>query len=92
LRLIIISFLQGGLSWDQLNGDVSVKQRRKDIRKMQEDTTLVELYKGYRGLKYDETPDYNYLKRLFKEKTDYDGYQYNHIFSSKMPAFSKESR
>jgi hypothetical protein len=88
---MLISFLQGGLPWDHPNGDVSVKQRRKDIRKAQEETTLEELCKGLpkelhtymqycRGLKYDEAPDYNYLKRLFKEKLIRDGYQYDHIF------------
>jgi hypothetical protein len=35
---MIISFMQGGLPWDQLNGDIFVKQRRKDIIKMQEET------------------------------------------------------
>lgn len=33
-----------------------------------------------RGLRYEETPDYNYLKRLFKEKLIKEGYQYDHIF------------
>jgi hypothetical protein len=31
-------------------------------------------------LRYDEAPDYNYLKRLFKEKLIKEGYQYDHIF------------
>jgi len=31
-------------------------------------------------LKYEESPDYNYLKRLFKEKLIREGYQYDHIF------------
>lgn len=33
-----------------------------------------------RNLKYEENPDYNYLKRLFKEKLIREGYQYDHIF------------
>ena len=33
-----------------------------------------------RGLKYEEAPDYNYLKRIFKEKLIREGYQYDHIF------------
>jgi hypothetical protein len=33
-----------------------------------------------RNLKYEESPDYNYLKRLFKEKLIKEGYQYDHIF------------
>lgn len=88
---MLISFLQGELPWDQPSSDVSVKQRRKDIRKVQEETTLEDLCKGVpkelltylqycRALKYDEAPDYNYLKRLFKEKLIREGYQYDHIF------------
>ena len=33
-----------------------------------------------RNLKYEDSPDYNYLKRLFKEKLIKEGYQYDHIF------------
>lgn len=33
-----------------------------------------------RNLRFEEAPDYNYLKRLFKEKLIKEGYQYDHIF------------
>lgn len=33
-----------------------------------------------RSFKYEDVPDYNYLKRLFKEKLIKEGYQYDHIF------------
>ena len=33
-----------------------------------------------RNLRFEDAPDYNYLKRLFKEKLIKEGYQYDHIF------------
>jgi hypothetical protein len=33
-----------------------------------------------RGLNYEEAPDYNFLKRIFKEKLIREGYQYDHVF------------
>jgi hypothetical protein len=61
------------------------------VRKVQEETSVEQLCKGLpkellsymqycRGLKYEEAPDYNYLKRLFKEKLIREGYQYDHVF------------
>ena len=33
-----------------------------------------------RSLKYDEIPDYNHLKRIFKEKFIKEGFQYDYIY------------
>ena len=33
-----------------------------------------------RNLKFEESPDYNFLKRLFKEKFVKEGYQYDNIY------------
>lgn len=61
---MLVSFLHGELPWDQPGSELSVKQRRKEIRKIQEETTLEQLCKGLpkelltymqycRGLKYE---------------------------------------
>jgi serine/threonine protein kinase len=77
LGLILIYFLKGSLPWDLPESDLSPKQMRKEILRKMEATSLEELcfgipkefttYMQYcRSLKYEDSPDYNYLKRLFK--------------------------
>lgn len=104
LGLMLVYFLRGELPWDQPGSESSPKQRRKEIRKAMEETLLEDLCKGLpkeflsfmqycRNLKYEENPDYNYLKRLFKEKLIREGYQYDHIFDwILLPLRLKDSR
>ena len=88
---MLIYFLKGGLPWDDPESNLSPKKRRQEIRTKMEEVSLEELCFGLpkefltfmqycRDMRYEETPDYNYLKRLFKEKLIKEGYQYDHIF------------
>lgn len=33
-----------------------------------------------RSLKYDDIPDYNYLRRMFKERFIKEGFQFDYIY------------
>ena len=79
LCLMLIYFMKGKLPWDEPDSEASPKQRKKEILRVMQETSVEELCAGLpkefciflqhcRSLKYDENPDYNYLKRIFKEK------------------------
>ena len=79
LGLMLIYFLKGSLPWDSPESNLTPKLMRKEILKKMEEVSLEELcfglpkefltYMQYcRNMRYEESPDYNYLKRLFKEK------------------------
>lgn len=83
-------FLRGQLPWQGIHANTKPeKYLRIKEKKM---TTPIELlckghsvefstYLNYtRALRFDEKPDYSYLRRLFKELFVRDGHSYDYIY------------
>ena len=77
LGYVISYFLKGQLPWQGLPGN-NKKEKYDKITELKQKCTAVELFSGYpeefaiymeyvKKLKFDEKPDYNYLRRMFKE-------------------------
>lgn len=45
-----------------------------------EETSFTEYLYYCRNLRFDEKPDYQYLRRLFKEAMHRNGYEYDYIY------------
>lgn len=74
---VLLYFLRGGLPWQGLEAATN-KQKYEVIGEKKKATSLAELCAGLpnemttymeyvRGLRFEDTPDYNYLRQLFTE-------------------------
>ncbi|KNC78257.1 CK1/CK1/CK1-G protein kinase [Sphaeroforma arctica JP610] len=83
-------FLRGNLPWQGLKAD-NLKERYQKIGDTKRATPIEELCKGFpeemaaylrysRGLKFDEKPDYNYLRKLFTTIISDGGWVHDDIF------------
>lgn len=81
LGYIFIHILKGALPWENIKGETK-EQKYDIIMAMKRDINIFELCSGMplefaiylnycRGLGYDETPDYGYLKGLFQNLLNY---------------------
>jgi len=70
-------FLRGSLPWQGLQAN-NKKERYDRIRERKMNTTIESLCRGFspefatylsycRGLRFEDRPDYTYLKRMFKD-------------------------
>jgi casein kinase 1/casein kinase I family protein HRR25 len=90
LGYVFMYFLRGSLPWQGLKaGTKKVKYERILERKIA--TSTEALCKGFpnefrnyfdhvRSLRFDDRPDYDYLKRLFRELFFRKGYSYDNMF------------
>ena len=94
LGYVFIYFLNGQLPWQGLRAK-NIKEKYRKIKEKKITTKIEDLCKGYpdelkdycgycRKLKFKQTPDYKYLRSLFKSlfkklKFEYD-YQYDWVF------------
>lgn len=85
LGYVLMYFLRGSLPWQNLKA-TNKKDKYEKIMEKKLTTTLETLCKGSpvefvtyisycRNLKFDEKPDYNYLKNLFKDLFQKMGYE-----------------
>jgi len=83
-------FIRGSLPWQGLKANTK-KQKYERIMDRKMSTSTEHLCKGYatefrsyfeycRSLRFEDRPDYAYLKRLFKELFYRKGYQYDNMF------------
>lgn len=90
LGYIFMYFLRGSLHWQGLGGD-NRKERHEKIMQCKMETSIntlcqsfpaeFALYINYcRNLRFEERPDYAYLKRMFKDLFFRENYQYDYIF------------
>lgn len=90
IGFVLMYFLHGSLPWQGLRG-ASKRAKYKKIHERMRDTTIQELCKDYppefavylhycRSLQFDQRPDYAYLRSLFSELYERDGFDYDSDF------------
>jgi len=90
LGYVLMYFIRGSLPWQGLKANTK-KQKYERIMDRKMSTSTEHLCKGYatefrsyfeycRSLRFEDRPDYAYLKRLFKELFYRKGYQYDNMF------------
>ncbi|KAJ1984283.1 serine/threonine protein kinase [Dimargaris verticillata] len=98
LGYVLMYFLRGNLPWQGLKA-VTKRQKYDRIMEKKMTTTTEQLCRGFpsefaiylnytRSLRFDDRPDYAYLKRLFRELFVREGYKYDYVFD--WTAFKKE--
>jgi hypothetical protein len=82
--------LKGSLPWQGLNAKNKDEKYNK-IKEKKVSTTIEALTRGLpeefnqylsycRNLKFEEKPDYNYLRKLFKDLMYRNGFEYDYIY------------
>nr|XP_009400541.1 PREDICTED: casein kinase 1-like protein 2 isoform X2 [Musa acuminata subsp. malaccensis] len=90
LGYVLMYFLQGSLPWQGLKAGTK-KQKYEKISYRKVATSIEALCRGYasefasyfhycRSLRFDDKPDYAYLKRLFRELFIREGFQFDYVF------------
>ncbi|ETI48248.1 CK1/CK1/CK1-D protein kinase, variant [Phytophthora nicotianae P1569] len=90
LGYVLMYFIRGSLPWQGIKANTK-KQKYEKIMEKKMNTPIEVLCKGYpaefrayfeycRALRFDDKPDYAYLKRLFKELFFRKGFQFDAMF------------
>ncbi|XP_073066982.1 casein kinase 1-like protein 3 [Primulina eburnea] len=90
LGYVLLYFLRGSLPWQGLKA-ATKKQKYDKISEKKLSTTIEVLCKSHpvefasyfhycHSLKFDQRPDYGFLKRLFRELFTREGYEFDYIF------------
>ncbi|XP_076946516.1 casein kinase 1-like protein 9 [Bidens hawaiensis] len=105
LGYVLMYFLRGSLPWQGLRAGTK-KQKYDRISEKKMLTPIEVLCKSYpsefmsyfhycRSLKFEDKPDYSYLKRLFRDLFIREGYQFDYVFDwtiLKYPQIGASSR
>ncbi|XP_057484771.1 casein kinase 1-like protein 10 isoform X1 [Actinidia eriantha] len=105
LGYVLMYFLRGSLPWQGLKAGTK-KQKYDRISEKKMLTPIEVLCKSYpsefisyfhycRSLRFDDKPDYSYLKRLFRDLFIREGYQFDYVFDwtiLKYPQIGSTSR
>ncbi|PRQ51417.1 putative non-specific serine/threonine protein kinase [Rosa chinensis] len=90
LGYVLMYFLRGSLPWQGLKAGTK-KQKYEKISEKKVSTSIEALCRGYptefasyfhycRSLRFDDKPDYGYLKRLFRDLFIREGFQFDYVF------------
>ncbi|XP_020583613.1 casein kinase 1-like protein 2 isoform X2 [Phalaenopsis equestris] len=90
LGFVLMYFLKGSLPWQGLKAG-NKKQKYEKISEKKVSTSVEALCRGYptefasyfhycRSLRFDDKPDYAYLKRLFRDLFIREGFQFDYVF------------
>eukprot|EP00602_Paraphysomonas_sp_CaronLab_P000516 CAMPEP_0185019640 /NCGR_PEP_ID=MMETSP1103-20130426/2255_1 /TAXON_ID=36769 /ORGANISM="Paraphysomonas bandaiensis, Strain Caron Lab Isolate" /LENGTH=383 /DNA_ID=CAMNT_0027550067 /DNA_START=183 /DNA_END=1334 /DNA_ORIENTATION=- len=90
LGYVLMYFLRGSLPWQGLKANTK-KQKYERILEKKAEVSVETLCKGYpaefrsyfehvRSLRFEERPDYDYLKRMFRELFFRKGFRYDNIY------------
>lgn len=90
LGYVLMYFLRGSLPWQGLKANTKTQKYERILEKKISTSTEM-LCKGFpaefrsyfehvRSLRFDDRPDYDYLKRLFRELFFRKGFSYDNIF------------
>ncbi|KAF2588428.1 hypothetical protein F2Q70_00042153 [Brassica cretica] len=87
---VLIYFLKGSLPWQGLKagtrkqkyGRISEKKVSTPIEVLcrNQPSEFVSYFRYCRSLRFDDKPDYSYLKRLFRDLFIREGYQFDYVF------------
>ncbi|KAL5068051.1 hypothetical protein RYX36_018938 [Vicia faba] len=105
LGYVLMYFLRGSLPWQGLKAG-NKKQKYDKISETKVSTPIEVLCKSYpsefvsyfhycRSLRFEDKPDYSYLKRLFRDLFIREGYQFDYVFDwtvLKYPQIGSSSR
>lgn len=90
LGFVLMYFLRGSLPWQGLKAG-NKKQKYDKISEKKVSTSIEALCRGYptefasyfhycRSLRFDDKPDYAYLKRIFRDLFIREGFQFDYVF------------
>ncbi|RVW43973.1 Casein kinase 1-like protein 2 [Vitis vinifera] len=90
LGYVLMYFLRGSLPWQGLKAGTK-KQKYEKISERKVSTSIEVLCRGYptefasyfhycRSLRFDDKPDYAYLKRIFRDLFIREGFQFDYVF------------
>ncbi|XP_042403894.1 casein kinase 1-like protein 2 isoform X2 [Zingiber officinale] len=90
LGYVLMYFLRGSLPWQGLKAGTK-KQKYERISEKKVATSIEALCRGYptefasyfhycRSLRFEDKPDYAYLKRLYRELFIREGFQFDYVF------------
>ncbi|KAK9066120.1 hypothetical protein SSX86_015522 [Deinandra increscens subsp. villosa] len=90
LGYVLMYFLRGSLPWQGLKAG-NKKQKYEKISEKKVMTSIEALCRGYptefasyfhycRSLRFDDKPDYAYLKRIFRDLFIREGFQFDYVF------------
>ncbi|KAH7651295.1 Non-specific serine/threonine protein kinase protein [Dioscorea alata] len=90
LGFVLMYFLRGSLPWQGLKAGTK-KQKYEKISEKKVSTSVEALCRGYpsefasyfhycRSLRFDDKPDYAYLKRIFRDLFIREGFQFDYVF------------
>ena len=92
LGYVLLYFLRGSLHWQGLEAESSNDLRKKLVLEEKQSAEACGLlfkdllgeferyFKHIRSLRFDEKPDYAYLRRLFRNLFHRNGFEYDHVF------------
>ncbi|KAL8160883.1 hypothetical protein V2J09_012372 [Rumex salicifolius] len=90
LGYVLMYFLRGSLPWQGLKAG-NKKQKYDKISEKKVSTSVEALCRGFppefasyfhycRSLRFDDKPDYGYLKRIFRDLFIREGFQFDYVF------------
>ncbi|KMS96846.1 hypothetical protein BVRB_8g199220 [Beta vulgaris subsp. vulgaris] len=90
LGYVLMYFLRGSLPWQGLKAGTK-KQKYEKISEKKVSTSIEALCRGYptefasyfhycRSLRFDDKPDYAYLKRIYRDLFIREGFQFDYVF------------
>ncbi|TMW99965.1 hypothetical protein EJD97_001607 [Solanum chilense] len=90
LGYVLMYFLRGSLPWQRLKAGTK-KQKYDKISEKKVSTSIEALCRGYptefasyfhfcRSLRFEDKPDYAYLKRIFRDLFIREGFQFDYVF------------
>ncbi|XP_074649405.1 casein kinase I-like isoform X2 [Tubulanus polymorphus] len=97
LGYVFMYFLRGSLPWQGLKAQTK-RQKYERISEKKMSTPIEELCRGFpgefatylnfcRSLRFDDKPDYSYLRQLFRSLFHRQGYTYDYVFDWNMLKF-----
>ena len=101
LGYIFIYFLKGSLPWQGLKAQTK-KQKYEKILEKKLGCPIEQLCRGFpsefaaflhytRSLRFDDRPDYAYLRKLFRELFVREGYTYDYIFDWNVQGYDTDT-
>ena len=102
LGYVLMYFLRGSLPWQGLKAETK-NQKYERILERKLHTSIENLCKGFpaefrsyfehvRSLRFDDRPDYDYVKRLFRELFFRKGFSYDNVFDWEELNMTEQSR
>jgi len=90
LGYVLMYLLRGSLPWQGLKADTKRRKYEK-ISEVKMATSIEELCDGYpsefatylsytRSLRFEDKPDYGYLRRIFRDLFEREGYEWDYVF------------